>query len=234
MIKNKSKLMVISILSACLLLCSCKNQNQEKAPKPDSNISESTDKTENPAIIVPPIENGDEIYVMRIGNYYVSYNEFRYYFMGYKEDMDGGNENYWKENPKAMQELSLTIIDSIKMVQAIKQVAIDENLTLTEDEKAILKKACDDYKASFESEEAYFKMLEEKCLSDKMFREQEEIFALADKVKTHFCEIIENPLSEDEYFEMLYKRMNEYEVRFFDEYSNEISGASHPEDGQAN
>lgn len=226
------------VCSCCFALSSCNNNSQNfsdlknNAPSPSqSNTSQPSQPYRDEDMIVPEIQDGDNVFVMQIEDTPISYNLFRYYFMTYKAEMDGGDELFWKDNDKAKQELSLTIVDSVKMHLALQQIADNENIALTEQEISTIDEACDKFKEGFDSQQEFESFLSEKYLTEQLFREQEKIYVLADKVKTYYCEQIQQPLTDDQYFEMLFEVMNPMKVIFYnEENSQEYFESADPEE----
>ena len=70
--------------------------------------------------------------LMTINGNDITVEEYRYYFLNNKKDMDEGNAEYWTEHPEKEQELKDKVLYYLKAHYAIKALADDNGVVLPE------------------------------------------------------------------------------------------------------
>lgn len=73
--------------------------------------------------------------LMTIDGNDVTVEEYRYYFMNNKKDMDEGNAEYWTEHPEKEQELKDKVLYYLKAHYAIKALAEENGVVLPEQQE---------------------------------------------------------------------------------------------------
>ena len=93
---------------------------------------EKYDIGEDGTPIIPPSEDDLRV-VMTIDGYEITYDIYRYFFLNYKAQYDGGNSSVWND-PEIGEELraahSETVLESIKGLVAMQKLAAKADLTL--------------------------------------------------------------------------------------------------------
>ena len=82
---------------------------------------------------MPKAENNKTI--LTVGNEKMCYDYVRYVFMNTKADIDGGDENYWINNPDALEELKAAVIETISHNRAIAMLAKKHGVSLGKKDK---------------------------------------------------------------------------------------------------
>lgn len=113
--------------------------------------------------------------VMTIGNYTVTYDVFRYFFLNFKAQYDGGNAGVWSD-PEVGAPLREALLDSV--VSALRHLAaVDKLSAYAELPSDSIDQSVSDYVLSFyrveckEDLSSYKETLEQSYLSDHAFRE---------------------------------------------------------------
>lgn len=100
-----------------------------------------------------------------------SYDEFRYFFMNSKEELDGGDASVWKDNEELSAKLTEDVALRIKRAVAICAMAEEYGIKIGSDDKKIIEQSLSQIKASCGSEEAYLQMLEDEYCSEYAFEQ---------------------------------------------------------------
>ena len=66
---------------------------------------------------------------------------YRYYYYIMKNNYDQGDESYWTDNPDALATLKDDVLNNLKSVAAIKRLAADNGVELTEEDQQTLEDA---------------------------------------------------------------------------------------------
>ena len=106
-----------------------------------------------------PVDNRT---VLTLSGEKIKYDYFRYVFMNTKNDMDGGDESYWTENPEAIQTLKETVLDTLVNNRAIQLLAEKQKISLSKDEK----NAIADYLKELKKTEGYDEGLKSSFMSE--------------------------------------------------------------------
>lgn len=125
---------------------------------------------------IPESTEEEATIVLKIGSYEVPFEVYRYFFMNYKHEYDGGDENYWENDS----------IDSVKIYETIKEKTVSAVLRCyatfelceeygidpygSEIDK-IVDETIDDYiKNEFGGKKEYVNSLEGAYMTDSVFR----------------------------------------------------------------
>lgn len=146
----KKTLRLISLLLACMTLLPCFASCRKKGD--------------------PPIEPSDKKVIMTLGGYNVTYDFYRFLFLGNKAIMDGGDDSYWEKNPSAEEELKQNVLDALKDVYAYFALADEYKIELGDEEKESVKDNISTEKASYKSEDEFKADLAENNLTEELFR----------------------------------------------------------------
>ncbi len=73
--------------------------------------------------------------VLTVGKEKMNYDYVRYVFMNTKADMENGDENYWTNNPDALEELKEAVIETISHNRAIAMLAKEHGVSLSKKDK---------------------------------------------------------------------------------------------------
>lgn len=121
-------------------------------------------------------------YVMTVDGNKVSLDEYRYYFLNMKADADQGDSTYWTTNTGAEETLRENILGYIKSNYAIQKLAKDNNISLTDEEKATVSSDLASQVESMGGTESYNEALKNSYLTDGLYKSLLESEALSKKV----------------------------------------------------
>ncbi len=120
----------------------------------------------------------DKRVVLTLDGEKIYYDYFRYVFLNTRDDMDGGDHSYWKDNVSAGLELSDRTMEVLLRNKAITELAKEYDIRLTREQK----KEIDDYikasKEEFGGEEAFKKSLEASYMTEYSLRYVQNIVQL--------------------------------------------------------
>lgn len=125
---------------------------------------------------IPESTEEESTTVLTIGDYEVPFEVYRYFFMNYKHEYDGGDENYWKDESVDASEICEVIKE--KTVSAVlrcyatfelcKEYGIDP---YSSEIDKIVDETVDDYiKTEFGGKKEYVSSLEGAYMTDSVFR----------------------------------------------------------------
>lgn len=130
------------------------------------------------------ILNGEKIrvdYVLKIDDYVVKADEYRYFFMNVKDQMTGGDSSYqWTE--ETAEELKERTLEYITINRAVVIFAQNKGLSITDEEK---KQIESDIKTSISSaggKDEFIERLTSGYMTESLFRSMAEISAIQQKL----------------------------------------------------
>ncbi|MBR6633656.1 MAG: peptidylprolyl isomerase [Clostridia bacterium] len=111
----KKHSIVFLLISLSLLLTSC------------SGVVENSNFKTDGYILIDGEETVPE-YVMKIGPNSISFAEFRYYYLNQKYELDGGDNNVWKDYPEYVDLLKEYVEDILVEVYSIRALASENGI----------------------------------------------------------------------------------------------------------
>ena len=170
-----AKYLKISIIALSLLLCafalfSCS----------DESVSE--DDFGNDGYIINGETKEKPEYVMTIGGMNVTLQEYRYHYLNFKRDMDGGNDKHWTDYP----EYATVLIDTVEksLIEAYSVRSLCAEAGVKSDIGAVYD-TIDEYKSEMSSSE-FNKGLKSAYLTKALWAYVLEGFQLYDKLYEHY------------------------------------------------
>lgn len=98
----------------------------------------------------------DSRVVLTLDGEKVYYDYFRYIVLNSRADLDLGDENYWKDNPDALNTLRDNVTEVLCRNRAIEELCEKYSVKLTSDEKKQIKDFIKNAKASYETGDMTF------------------------------------------------------------------------------
>ena len=130
---------------------------------------------------LPKAENGTTVFT--VGGQKINYDYVRYFYLNTKADMEyGEDENYWENNPEALNELKAATLETIVHNRAIEMLAERYKITLTDEEKIAVDDALNELKADQKSWEEAKK---ENFMTDYVFAYLQRFSVLWGKIYDH-------------------------------------------------
>jgi len=102
--------------------------------------------------------------VFTIGDYEISFDEYRYYYLNCKRELDGGNETFFQTYPQYESVLKDKVMKKIMHSYGALELARLNNVKLTAEQLTAANQAV-------EGQEAFVKMLNEGYLNEEVYRE---------------------------------------------------------------
>jgi len=109
--------------------------------------------------------------VATAGDYKITYDEFRYFFLNTKKELDGGDASVWEGKDAPTEQLKKDLEYRLKRLGAIAKMAKDYDLSIGSEGKEAIESTMSSFRDSMESEEAYLAALEEKFASEYAFEQ---------------------------------------------------------------
>lgn len=201
--RTQTLLLAAALLLSGTVLVSCKNDDGKNA---DTNTGENTDTgnfaydtlspeeyalysiadaqsayPDMPAVITFVSKDGKE--------YPVTYDEFRYFQLSYKDYFDDGNETYWTTSPDMIERAKKLTVDEIMRNHAVLSECEKYGISLTEEEKEENDRATAELVAGFGSREIFDQALAVYYMTEYFYNYfQVEISALYNKLEAYYKE----------------------------------------------
>lgn len=125
------------------------------------------------------LQNGD--IVLTIADEPVDYEEYRYFYLNSKNDLSGGDDNYFSENPDEATTLKENTLKSIAQYHSITSLASELGVEVTDEDKATTEETIQSY-IDYYTEETFNEMLEESYLSLDLFKELNDTITLESRL----------------------------------------------------
>ncbi len=135
--------------------------------------------------------DGEEVsipYLAKVGDDKISYDEFRYYFLFYKDQLEENVENVWETNEDAEQNLIDYSYQQTMTNYAIRTWAEEYGLELSETESSSIDDSIQQSIDTAGSEEAFNKALDSQYLTADLYRQMLETQVLSSKLLDYLCE----------------------------------------------
>lgn len=113
---------------------------------------------------------GDTVLLTIDGNA-VTVDEYRADYLAAKVQFDGGDEAYWKDHAADKEVLKTSVLAQMQNRRAVETLLAENNVELTEDDKASVTEQLQSLKSYLGGEENYRKALEENYLTEESYRE---------------------------------------------------------------
>ena len=133
--------------------------------------------------------------IMTIDGEDISLDLYRYYYYIMKNNYDQGDESYWTDNPDALATLKDDVLNNLKSVAAIKRLAADNGVELTEEDQQTLEDQVDATIDQLGGYSAYVEALEAQFMTYEVYRQ-----------------LMENDLRSSALYNKLYGKGGEYEL----------------------
>lgn len=119
--------------------------------------------------------------VLRLGKFEVSYDLLRYFACNYMKESGHTQEDY-ENSPELQKELEEQVFGTLKELAAYSQLAGQYKIELTDSEKKQIEKELTDLRAGYDSKEEYEKALSDQYLTEDVYRQIQEIYAVCDRL----------------------------------------------------
>ena len=124
--------------------------------------------------------------VLNINGQDVSGAELRYFLNNYQAMYDSGDSSYWETNSDQFVSVKTQATQDVIYGYAIRELAKQEGVELTDEEKQSIEDNVSALKANYDSEEALEEALEQSHLTLDVYRSQQEISLLNERLFEKF------------------------------------------------
>ncbi len=133
----------------------------------------------------PPVFTKDKTVVMKLGDYNVKKDFYRYLFLNSKALADKGDESYWEKDGNDVEQIKNEVLTVLKEKYAMFTLADKYDVTLSEEEKAEIKASIEELKGQYDSETEYKKDLENNYMTEELLQFTLEVEMLNTAVYEH-------------------------------------------------
>ncbi len=145
----KTKKIIAFILAMGLVSCfagcdksenSSPSETTESTSSVEDTTTASTEESTEETLAVnseeKKYEDLDDGIIMKISDFDVTEDEYKYYFAFAKSNIDGGDESYWENDPDSakLEDLKQQTVEYIFNAYTIYQIASDNNVEITEED----------------------------------------------------------------------------------------------------
>lgn len=123
--------------------------------------------------------------VMTIDGDKVSMDEYRYYFLNMKYGYDNGDDTAWEGQDEVRAQLSDYVLKALQSNRAIRALADEYGLSLSDEEKASADSQLASVKESYDSEEAFQEAMTSAYLTEDLYLQLMQTSYLQQKVENH-------------------------------------------------
>jgi parvulin-like peptidyl-prolyl isomerase len=124
----------------------------------------------------------DAPYVLTIDGEQVSFDLYRYYYLNLKNSLDKGDESYWEDNAEGEKALKDETLKYVKAVYAVRKLAEQNGLALTEEDKQqVSSEIAGQVESAGEAE--YQQALKDSFMTDELNRSTAELSLLQNKLR---------------------------------------------------
>ncbi len=136
--------------------------------------------------------------VLTLGKYDVPYDEFRYLYMNYKQQISGGDDAYWEAHPEREADILAYVHDALLLNYGTLALAEEYDITLTAEEKKSILAIEEERIASIGSEDAFLLALEGSYMSRRVFRSMIELQYIEEKLYNQLSSEMANIIPSDD------------------------------------
>jgi parvulin-like peptidyl-prolyl isomerase len=173
MLKKIISLFLAASLSlSCLSGCGSKSEKQE-----DSSAKLLVDGKE---VSIP--------YLAKVGDDEIPYDEFRYYFLNYKSQVEENDPDIWETDENAQKNMIHSAYQQTMANYVIRTSAKEYGVELSETESAAVDSSIQESINNAGSEEDFNKILESQSLTPELYRKVLETQLLSSKLLNYLCE----------------------------------------------
>ena len=133
----------------------------------------------------PPVFTSDKTVVMKMGDYNVKKDFYRYLFLNSKALADKGDESYWEKDGNSVDQIKDEVLTILKEKYAMFTLADKYDVALSEEEKLEIQANIKDMKSQYGSESEFKKDLENAYMTDELLQFTLEVETLNTAVYEH-------------------------------------------------
>ncbi len=173
-------------------------------------------------------------FVMKIDNEPVSLDEYRFFYLNVKKQMDGGDPTYWTQpnSEEKEKELKATTLSLLKSTHAVLHLAEQQQLSLTDTELSRIDSDVKSQISALGGLPKYHRALKEKYLNDNLYRQIWKINYCRQKLWSYYFDrggqfyISDDAISNNEkqtsynalFTKLIHTTVGELDIQLSDEY----------------
>ncbi len=133
----------------------------------------------------PPVFTKEKTVVMKIGEYNVKKDFYRYLFLNSKKLADNGDDSYWEKDGNNVEQIKNEVLTILKEKYAMFTLADRYNVTLSEEEKTEIQATIEDMKSQYSSASEYKTDLQNAYMTEELLQFILEVETLNTAVYNH-------------------------------------------------
>ncbi len=142
--------------------------------------------------------HNDTTTVMKIGDYKVTMDQYRYVCFKIRDSYDGGDRNYWNQHPEAQEKFYADVLKELSAIYAIYSLAEEYDIELSDEEEEQLNEMMRGYIAPYGSEEAFLQAAEERHMTGDLVRMEIEMQMLQEKLYARLTDARSGVIASDD------------------------------------
>nr|MBQ4320347.1 peptidylprolyl isomerase [Clostridia bacterium] len=128
----------------------------------------------------------DENVVMTVGGFEVTVDEYNYFFLNAKHDLDQGLESYWNEHPGAMDELRETVVEMLRIRYAVDSLAKECGVELDDADHDAIVHESEIVAEYYGGDDAFKAVLAETNMTGDLYYDLSAQSLLDEKLRLHY------------------------------------------------
>lgn len=126
--------------------------------------------------------------VMTLGSHEVPHYLYRYFFMKYKEELEGDNPEIWNTDESKRSLLDSYVKEAIARIYAVRELAEEYDLALDSEAKKKISTTMDNLRNEYANDEEYLNALSMDYMSHKLYKEILEFSYLEEVVRSYIID----------------------------------------------
>ncbi len=186
----KSNLYKLSLITLCLCMAmvSCGNDNTDgdnsDAVTTEAAIIDTSDVTTDPTAN-ESIDTTNPVR-LKVGSYEVYQDEYDYYYLNYKFELDGGDETFWENNAAAEELLNQYVTGALRSNYAIHELAKQNGIVIDDADLSDIDKTVKEMETYYGGADMLASVFESYALTERCYREILKTSILESKLYTHY------------------------------------------------
>ena len=196
-----ASLLLAATVSSSVLLTACKADDKndgttETETKADTSTVETLSAEDyekyNIAGVASTYPDADDFITVAKpdGSFsaHISLDEYRYYFLSYKEAYDGGDDSYWEENPEIKDSIREYVLREILRTYAMVSECEKNGLVLTQEEIDYINMENAKFVSSMGDQASFRALLDSYFLTPYLYNTLGEFSLLGPKLSQHYVD----------------------------------------------
>ena len=130
----------------------------------------------------------DDRVIMKVGGFDVTVDEYNYFYLNAKHDLDQGLESYWAEHPGAAEQLRDTVVEMLRIRFAVDALAKECGIKLDSDDKDAINAEAEAVAEYYGGDDAFMVILAESNMTGDVYYDLTAQSMLDEKLRDFYLE----------------------------------------------